>query len=73
MLSTEAPNGGKARESPRRNGSCVGGSRRFIGLVLLYGSHYPGYQAGLAVAIDLVMVALFIVYLAGARRRQAAA
>jgi hypothetical protein len=45
----------------------------FIGLVLSYGKQYLGHQAGLAVAIDLVMVALFIVYLVSVRRSKAAA
>ena len=45
----------------------------FIGLVLSHGGQYLGHQAGVAVAIDLVMVALFIGYLVGARRGQAAA
>jgi hypothetical protein len=42
----------------------------FIGLVLTYGKEYLGYQAGVAIWIDLVMVALFIVYLLGTRRAQ---
>ncbi len=45
----------------------------FIGLVLSHGQQYLGHQAGLAVVIDLVMVALFIVYLVSVRRSQAAA
>jgi len=45
----------------------------FIGLVLAHGRQYLGHQAGLAVVIDLVMVALFIGYLIGVRRSQAAA
>lgn len=44
----------------------------FIGLVLAYGMQYLGHQAGVAIVIDLVMVALFIGYLAGVRRSQAA-
>jgi hypothetical protein len=40
----------------------------FIGLVLSQGGRYLGYQAGLAAAIDLVMVALFLGYLLGVRR-----
>ena len=35
----------------------------FIGLVLAYGRQYLGGQAGLSIAIDLVMVALFTAYL----------
>ena len=44
----------------------------FVGLVLAHGTQYLGHQAGLAIAIDLVMVVLFILYLIGVRRRQAA-
>jgi hypothetical protein len=40
----------------------------FIGLVLAQGTRYLGHQAGLAAAIDLVMVALFVGYLVGRRR-----
>ena len=42
----------------------------FISLVLLYGSRYLGHQAGVAIAIDLLMVVLFIGYLVGIRRGQ---
>ena len=40
----------------------------FIALVLVYGRQYLGHQAGLAIAIDLVWVLLFIGYLIGVRR-----
>jgi len=40
----------------------------FIGLVLAHGSQYLGHQVGFAIAIDLVMVVLFILYLVGVRR-----
>lgn len=40
----------------------------FIGLVLAQGNRYLGYQAGTAVVVDLVMVALFVLYLIGLRR-----
>lgn len=40
----------------------------FIGLVLAYGRQYLRAQAGAAVAIDLVMIGLFVVYLVGVRR-----
>ncbi len=40
----------------------------FIALVLVYGRSFLGFQAGLAVVIDLVAVALFIGYLIGIRR-----
>ena len=42
----------------------------FVGLVLAYGSQYLGHQVGLAIAIDLVMVVLYIGYLVGTRRGQ---
>jgi len=45
----------------------------FIGLVLSQGRQYLSHQAGFAVVIDLVMVALFIGYLVRVRRGQAAA
>ena len=44
----------------------------FIGLVLGHGSRYLGH-AGLAIAVDVVLVALFATYLIGLRRREAAA
>ncbi len=40
----------------------------FIGLVLAQGNRYLSYQAGVAVVVDLVMVALFIVYLIERRK-----
>ncbi len=45
----------------------------FIGLVLAHGTRYLEHQVGLAIAIDLVMVALFIGYLIGVRRGRAPA
>lgn len=39
----------------------------FVGLVLAHGRQYLGHQAGLAIGIDLVMVALFIAYLVSLR------
>jgi hypothetical protein len=45
----------------------------FVGLVLTYGTHYLGYQAGLAIVVDLVMVTLFVSYLFSVRRGQPAA
>lgn len=39
----------------------------FIALVLSQGGRYLGHQAGLAVAIDLVMITLFAWYLLAAR------
>jgi hypothetical protein len=40
----------------------------FIGLVLTYGTQYLGHQAGVSLAVDVVMVALFIGYLVAVRR-----
>ena len=40
----------------------------FIGLVLMQGTRFLGYQAGVAVVVDLLMVCLFVAYLIGARR-----
>ena len=39
----------------------------FIGLVLTIGRHYLGHQAGVAIVVDSVMVAIFAVYLLTAR------
>ena len=39
----------------------------FISLVLLYGKQYLGHQAGVAVVGDLLMVVLFVIYLASTR------
>ena len=41
----------------------------FIGLILTYGRHLLGHQAGVAVLIDSLEVALFIAYLVAARLR----
>lgn len=43
----------------------------FIGLVLAHGGRFLGYQAGIAIAIDLVWVVLFACYLLGARSAHA--
>jgi hypothetical protein len=40
----------------------------FIGLVFAYGTQYLGHQAGVSIAVDLVMVVLFICYLIAVRR-----
>ncbi|MFN8008532.1 MAG: hypothetical protein U0V70_16225 [Terriglobia bacterium] len=40
----------------------------FIGLVLAYGTEYLPHHAGVAIAIDLVMVVIFALYLVGMRR-----
>jgi hypothetical protein len=49
---------------------CVAGVSKlvFIGLVLAHGTHYLRQQAGVAMAVDLVMVLLFAVYLIAVRR-----
>jgi hypothetical protein len=43
----------------------------FIALVLSHGGRYLGQQAGIAIAIDLVWVVLFALYLLGARTARA--
>jgi hypothetical protein len=43
----------------------------FIALLLSYGRHYVVNQAGIALALDLVWVALLAWYLFGARRSRA--
>jgi hypothetical protein len=40
----------------------------FIGLILSYGRDFLGHQAGLDIAVDALLVALFIGYLIGVRR-----
>ena len=45
----------------------------FIGLVLVYGSQYLSGQAGVSITVDLIIVALFVVYLFAVRRVPAAA
>jgi hypothetical protein len=42
----------------------------FIALVLSQGGRFLGYQAGIAIAIDLVWVVLFACYLLGSRAAQ---
>jgi hypothetical protein len=44
----------------------------FILLVLAHGSRYLGQQAGIAIAVDAVWVALFALYLAATRGERAA-
>lgn len=44
----------------------------FISLVLVYDSQYLGNQVGVSIAVDSVMVALFVVYLIAVRRVPAA-
>lgn len=41
----------------------------FIGLVLAHGTQYLGQQAGVSIAVDLVMVVLFFCYLIAVRRK----
>ena len=45
----------------------------FIGLVLIYGSQYLGQRVGISIVVDLVMVLLFVAYLAAVRRENTAA
>ena len=45
----------------------------FIGLVLIYGSQYLGQRVGISIVVDLVMVLLFVAYLAAAGREKTAA
>jgi len=45
----------------------------FIGLVLTYGNQYLGHQVGVSIAVDLVMVVLFMCYLMAARGDNTAA
>ena len=45
----------------------------FIGLVLSQGGRYLQHQAGIAIAIDLLMVTLFAIYLVSAYRNRASA
>lgn len=49
------------------------GKSIFIALVLIHGRRYLGHQAGVAIAIDAVMVVLFVWYLVAARRAETAA
>jgi hypothetical protein len=41
----------------------------FITLVLTYGTAYLSQQAGFVIAIDAVMVGLYLIYLMGSQRR----
>jgi hypothetical protein len=43
----------------------------FIALVLAHGGRFLGYQAGIAVIVDLVWVVVFAVYLLAVRRTTA--
>jgi hypothetical protein len=45
----------------------------FVGLVLMHGSRPLGTALSVSIAIDLVMVALFVAYLAGGRHKTSAA
>ncbi len=40
----------------------------FIGLILFYGRQFLGHQAGVSIAVDFLMVVLFIGYLVAVRR-----
>ena len=45
----------------------------FIGLVLIYGSQYLGQRVGISIVVDLVMVLLFVAYLAAVGREKTVA
>lgn len=64
---------GAVTPSARRVALGVAGLSKivFIALVLTLGRPYLGHQAGVAVAVDAVMVVLFAAYLAGTRTPQA--
>lgn len=44
----------------------------FIALVLTYGTRYLGHQVGVGIAVDLLMVLLFIIYILALRRGRVA-
>jgi hypothetical protein len=44
----------------------------FAGLVLSHGQQFLGQQAGISIAVDLVMAVTFVAYLAGGARRSGA-
>ena len=60
---------GAFRPGTRPAALCVAGASKviFIILVLTYGRHLLGYQAGVAVIVDSFMVALFATYLVNSR------
>lgn len=45
----------------------------FIGLVLSHGARYLGHQAGIAIALDVLWIVLFVSYLLAVRARGPAA
>ena len=58
-----------AARRPELRLSVAGSSKAiFIGLVLSHGRLFLGYQAGIAVAVDLVWVVVFAAYLMAVRR-----
>ena len=56
---------GAFRPATRPAALCVAGASKvvFIILVLTYGRQFLGYQAGIAVVVDSLMVAIFAAYL----------
>jgi hypothetical protein len=65
---------GALRPSIRAAALCVAGASKviFIILVLTYGRQFLGYQAGIAVVVDSLMVVVFAAYLASTRSSIAA-
>ena len=61
------------RPATRPMAMAVAGASKavFITLVLSYGGRFLGYQAGIAVVVDLVWVAVFALYFLAVRRRSA--
>ncbi|MEJ8845874.1 hypothetical protein [Variovorax rhizosphaerae] len=62
---------GAFHEPARRIALLVAGTSKvaFIGLVLSIGQQFLQFQAGVAVAVDSVMVSLFAIYLLSTRAR----
>jgi hypothetical protein len=64
---------GAFRPATRPAALCVAGASKiiFIILVLTYGRQFLGYQAGIAVVVDSLMVVLFAAYLVSGRSQLA--
>ncbi len=60
---------GARRPTVRRLTLIVAGASKaiFVALVLSHGGRFLGYQAGIAVVVDLLWVVVFAAYLVGAR------
>jgi hypothetical protein len=65
---------GALREPLRRTALLVAGASKvaFIALVLSLGPQFLQFQVGMSVAIDSIMVVLFVIYLVSTRGRSAA-